>query len=61
MLANRSLHHVGDLDVVLRRIADLLLPGGALVVQEFEAVQRERELLEHGRIDSSAFRYIGRS
>jgi SAM-dependent methyltransferase len=35
VVASRSLHHVNDLDVALDRIAELLAPGGVLLVDEF--------------------------
>jgi SAM-dependent methyltransferase len=35
VVASFSLHHVRDLDHALRRIAELLRPGGALVLDEF--------------------------
>jgi SAM-dependent methyltransferase len=33
VVASTSLHHVGDLDKVLDRLKDLLVPGGVLVVE----------------------------
>jgi SAM-dependent methyltransferase len=35
VVASRSLHHVGNLDLALDRILDLLVPGGVLVLDEF--------------------------
>ena len=35
IVASRSLHHVGDLEDVLRRAAEALRPGGVLIVVEW--------------------------
>jgi SAM-dependent methyltransferase len=35
IVAGRSLHHVGDLDVALDKIVELLRPDGVLVLDEF--------------------------
>ena len=35
VVASRSLHHVGDLGTVLDKIAVLLRPGGAVILDEF--------------------------
>jgi SAM-dependent methyltransferase len=35
VVACTSLHHVGDLDLVLNRVAEALIPGGMLVVVEW--------------------------
>jgi SAM-dependent methyltransferase len=64
VVASRSLHHVGDLDLGLDRIVELLVPGGLLVIDEFAWDQldlptaewyyaRWRELADAGQLGAA--------